>query len=362
MFKYNAIINNIMSLSHETVDKYGGKGLTGLANLGNTCYLNSCMQIISHTYMFNNFLDSDYKTKLNKKPESVLLVEWDKLRKLMWSENCTVSPAGWVQAVQKVAKLKGRDLFTGWQQNDLPEFLLFLVDSFHIAMQREVEMNIKGNALNDRDKLAKVCYTMMQNMYRKEYSDMLKIFYGIHVSQIVNLEGDSLSQHAEPFFMIDLPIPKDNKSPSLKDCLDDYYKPERLDGDNAYLNEKTNKKEDVDKGLVVWSFPNVLVISLKRFNNSARKDQRLVTFELENMNLSKYVKGYDKNSYVYDLYGICNHSGGTWGGHYTAYVKNADNNWYHFNDTNVRKLNDNIEHSLISTQAYCLFYQKKNVI
>ena len=77
------------------------------------------------------------------------------------------------------------------------------------------------------------------------------------------------------------------------------------------------------------------------------------------MNLSKYVKGYDKNSYVYDLYGICNHSGGTWGGHYTAYVKNADNNWYHFNDTNVRKLNDNIEHSLISTQAYCLFYQKK---
>ena len=80
-----------MSLSHETVDKYGGKGLTGLANLGNTCYLNSCMQIISHTYMFNNFLDSDYKTKLNKKPESVLLVEWDKLRKLMWSENCTES-------------------------------------------------------------------------------------------------------------------------------------------------------------------------------------------------------------------------------------------------------------------------------
>ena len=156
-----------MSLKHETINRYGGKGLTGLANLGNTCYLNSCMQIISHTYMLNNFLDGDYKTKLNKKPESVLLVEWDKLRKLMWSENCTVSPAGWVQAVQKVAKLKGRDLFTGWEQNDLPEFLLFLVDSFHISMQREVEMNIKGTELNDRDKLAKVCYQMMKTMYKK---------------------------------------------------------------------------------------------------------------------------------------------------------------------------------------------------
>ena len=108
--------------------------------------------------------------------------------------------------------------------------------------------------------------------------------------------------------------------------------------------------------------PSVLVISLKRFNNSVRKDQRLVTFNLENMDLSKYVKGYDKNSYVYDLYGICNHGGNTWGGHYTAYVKNADNNWYHFNDTQVSKLTSNIEHNLISPRAYCLFYQKKNVI
>jgi ubiquitin C-terminal hydrolase len=104
------------------------------------------------------------------------------------------------------------------------------------------------------------------------------------------------------------------------------------------------------------------VISLKRFNNSSRKDQRLVTFELENLDLSKYVKGYDKSTYKYDLYGICNHSGGVWGGHYTAYIKNADTNWYHFNDTSVKKLTDNIEHSLVSTQAYCLFYQKKNVI
>ena len=42
--------------------------------------------------------------------------------------------------------------------------------------------------------------------------------------------------------------------------------------------------------------------------------------------------------YVYDLYGICNHGGNTWGGHYATYVKNADNNWYHFNDTHVSKL------------------------
>ena len=68
-----------------TIEKYKDRGLTGLTNVGNTCYLNSCVQILSHTYELNEFLDEEtYKTKLNKKPDSVLIIEWDKLRKRKW--------------------------------------------------------------------------------------------------------------------------------------------------------------------------------------------------------------------------------------------------------------------------------------
>jgi ubiquitin C-terminal hydrolase len=130
-----------------------------------------------------------------------------------------------------------------------------------------------------------------------------------------------------------------------------------MDGDNAIFNEKTGQKEAAKKCLTFWSFPNILVIDIKRFNAANRKNQVLVDFPLEGLNLSKYVIGYNKDSYVYDLYGVCNHGGVTQGGHYTAFVKNANGKWYHFNDTSVAEVG--IKESIISPKAYVLFYRKK---
>ena len=39
-------------------------GLTGLANLGNTCYINSAMQILSHCSELNNILNKFNKNNL----------------------------------------------------------------------------------------------------------------------------------------------------------------------------------------------------------------------------------------------------------------------------------------------------------
>ena len=45
--------------------------------------------------------------------------------------------------------------------------------------------------------------------------------------------------------------------------------------------------------------------------------------------------------FVYELYGVMIHSGGAFGGHYSAYIKDfesAEERWFHFNDTFVKEI------------------------
>ena len=342
--------------------QYVNKGLSGLANLGNSCYLNSCMQILSHTYEFNDFLKKgDYKKKLNRVADSIILLEWDKLRELMWSSNCTVAPHGFVKTIRKIASIKKRDIFTGHDQNDVQEFLLFLIDAFHTALSREVDMQINGQMQTETDKLATICYTMMKNMYKKEYSEMLNIFYGIHVSEIINNNNEILSASPEPFSVLSLSLPaitKGTTNPTLYDCFDLYCEPEILSAanGNAWFNDKTGQKENAQRRISFWSLPNILIIDLKRWNGPTKKNHALIDIPLQNADFSKYVKGYNAASFVYDLFGVCNHGGGAHGGHYTAYIKNANDKWYEFNDTFVTEI---MEKDVISPRSYCLFYRKK---
>jgi ubiquitin C-terminal hydrolase len=317
------------------------------------------MQIISHTYELNDLLDNEtIIKKIQVKYDSALLIEWNNLRQILWENNCVISPNKFIKTIQKVAEIKHIDIFTGYSQNDVSEFLLFLIDCFHNSLSREIKMNISGNPENNTDVLAIKCFDMVKNMYSKEYSEIWNLFYGIHVSEIVSLKnGKILQQTPEPYFMIDLPIPQNNKSPTLIDCFNLYIEGEELKNENAWYNENTKEKIDIKKKISFWSFPYVLVIDFKRFNSRNQKNQIFIDFPLDNLDLYDYVIGYKKKTYIYELYGICNHSGSVYGGHYTAYVKNANGKWYHFNDTNVTEVS--LLSAIISAKAYVLFYRKK---
>jgi ubiquitin carboxyl-terminal hydrolase 8 len=344
------------------IEKHKHKGYTGLINLGNTCFLNACIQVLNHTYELVDFINSSKIVKNIKQdlPDSIITNEWRDLRNIMWTNNGTVSPNKFVFNVQMLAKKKDRDLFTGWAQNDMPEFLLFIIECIHNSISRSINMKIQGNVENQVDELAVQCYNMLKTTYSKEYSEIMEMFYGIYVSEIHSMDGTV--RHAakpESFFILDLPIPEQLPECSIYHCFDLFTKDEFLKGENAWFNEKTNQKEDIKKRITFWSLPNILVITLKRFSyDGERKLNNKVVFSMDELDLSKYINGYNARTYIYELYGVCNHFGGVMGGHYTSFVKNATNEWIHYDDSNVEIVAN--PENIISPFAYCLFYRKKN--
>lgn len=326
----------------------------GIYNLGNTCFLNTCLQILLHSYELYTLPLNLCNTTII---EAKFMEQWVLFQKEMIPENQPpFSPNSFLQWIRHIAGVQNRMLFTGNSQNDMTEFLLFFMDCIHTCFQRSIEIQIG----NETDTMSIQCYKMITDTYKKEYSEIRHLFYGISVSQLIDITSDKniLQTKPESFFILDLPI----DGPNLYTCLQKYCTPELMENENAWFNEETGLKQDVYKQIVFWNFPPILVISLNRFYYDSEskcllKNMHLVDFPIDSLDLSSHVRGYNPTSYQYELYGICNHIGDITGGHYSAFVRTHENKWFHCNDHMIEHV-ENIE-QMITPMAYCLFYRRK---
>jgi ubiquitin C-terminal hydrolase len=115
------------------------------------------------------------------------------------------------------------------------------------------------------------------------------------------------------------------------------------------------------KKFQVFRTPPLLVVNLKRFKGMQSKQNTLVHFPIEGLDMSNFVisqRQREAEPLVYDLFGVSNHYGQLQGGHYTAYAKN-DGQWYRFNDDEVEDIEN--ETSIVSSAAYNLFYARRDI-
>ncbi|EDW53075.1 GM12411 [Drosophila sechellia] len=116
---------------------------------------------------------------------------------------------------------------------------------------------------------------------------------------------------------------------SVQSCLNNFTAVELMTGQNKVgcdsctqrINGSDPKVKSVNtnatKQLLVSSPPAVLILHLKRFQLGPRCIFRKLTRPVKNLpNIDRKQK-----KLLYALYGVVEHSGGMYGGHYTAYVK-----------------------------------------
>ena len=332
----------------------------GLTNLGNTCFLNSCIQLLNHTYEIIDSMQTNAVVPTKYLDDETVLNDWLELRNIMFDArgrmpSPVLQPGKFVHTIHNIAMKKGREIFTGWAQNDLPEFLLFMIECIHNARRRSITVDIRGSSESATDDLALQCFSMLKEMYERhgDYSELTDIFYGVYVSRLSTPDGATVhSNKPEVYCILDLPIPASPSKLQLYDCFDEFVRPEVLPD---WLNEKTQMRESVRKNIVFWNFPKILIITLKRFSsNGMHKNESLVRFPIDVLDLSQYVVGYKANTHKYKLFGVANHMGGISGGHYTAFALNGES-WFCFNDDSVSLITPE---RVVSSSAYCMFYRK----
>ena len=346
-----------------------GIGVCGLQNVGNTCFVNVCAQILGHTKeVVDIFQKHQLKTTDVYDPDCILAASFlDIWMKFQHPQNHmkTIVPHRLIQAIRTVAKKQRVAEFETIAQSDVAEFLLFVVDALHRVKKREIHMEIVGTMETSTDKIASLCYALTKKSFEKDYSEIWNLFFAIQIMEILPLDPphqtNPLIQKPEFFFILDLPIVSNQLIP----CFQSYVQGEHLSGDNAWFCEEQQRFLEVRKRTVFWSFPTLLVICLKRFLPNNTKNRLLVDFPLTNFDLSSFVVGYKKETFVYDLYAVCNHIGTSlYGGHYTTFIKiDSDaeqQNWCEFDDQQIRSVTS--EKEIISSNAYILFYRKKKTI
>ena len=331
--------------------EYANKGLSGLVNLGNTCWLNSAVQIVSNIHPLTDyFFSGDFKEDINvRSKEYRFVIEWLKLLKGLWSSNCTIQPISFHRTFNH--------FFDGglYSQEDSEEGLSKILDLLHEGMSYEVDIKFNGTPKNKTDVLMIESIKSWNNSFKKSYSKIVELFYGQYLSCVKCMTCGYESNTFEPFSIIQLPIKEGFND--INDCFSHFVKTEKLEKDELWDCSKCHSCEESHKKILLWKSPFILIIQLKRFDYLHNcKINTNISYPLTNFNLTNYIDGYDKMESLYNLVGIIEHIGSLGGGHYISHIKNKNNKWYTYNDNNVSELN---KQSVNQKQGYILVYQKK---
>lgn len=225
--------------------------------------------------------------------------------------------------------------FDIWQQNDASEFAMKLLDKLEVPLKR----------WSPRE------FRFLENTFRLKQT-----------KQKICKECGLKTNREENLMNIDCQI---RGITDIHEALSTFCEVEYMEGDNKVFCETCKKKCDTILRTVISSLPDMLVLSLKRFDldyntfETVKLNSRCEFGQTLNMKqytlegveaMEKANEDLDKSdniqidphsdfpdeNYEYKLAGVLVHAGVAQGGHYYSFIRDrSDNEWYRFDDEDV---------------------------
>jgi ubiquitin carboxyl-terminal hydrolase 4/11/15 len=185
-------------------------GECGLRNLGNTCYMNSALQCLSHSKdLVNYFLAKKWKDEKNEDnplgSKGLLVDAFAELMFQMWNSSYSVvSPSRF-----KYEMGSFQSMFDGMNQHDSQEFLSHLLDGLHedlnMIQKKPYTEGVEGTPDEDDAVVARKSWV---NFLRRNFSEIMKMFYGQFRSETRCPNCSKTVITFDPYQLISLAVPK----------------------------------------------------------------------------------------------------------------------------------------------------------
>jgi len=308
------------SSSHTSQNQYQ-RGIVGLANLGNTCFMNAAIQAFRHCPEWTLFCKKNGELEHHVHDDTIapakVVYAYQDLIHSLWAGSgpAYVKPVGFYDQLKVIVKGTLYEDFTRRTPQDAHEFLVWLLDQMYMGTQKNVTIK-----LSDAPPMAFQANTAWKNAFEKQYSPMTDLLFGLFRIQYTCGGCKTVHTRWETFNVLKVSIKKgtDGKPLSLEECIQQEYHDEVIDG---YDCDACKQKHTTGKQTTIWRLPKVLIVTLARFTPMGTRDNTMLVYDGHPLALGSIFSNEStepSRAKQYTLFGTVDHHGHHMGGHYTA--------------------------------------------
>jgi ubiquitin carboxyl-terminal hydrolase 2/21 len=315
------------------------RGIIGMANLGNTCYMNSVIQALRHCPEWTVFVKKDGKIEEHltdhESNEARVLLAYQDLISSMWAGTgpAYIRPLGFYEHLKHVVQGTIYEEFTRRTPQDAHEFLVWLLDQQYMATQKQVSIQVKTPENIPQMTLAAI--HGWRACFEKAYSPLTDLIFGMFRIQYTCGGCGAIHMRWECFNSLKVSLRRGNTGAPLplNECVDAEFEEEQIDD---YMCDGCKKKNPTKKKVTIWRLPKVLILTLKRFTPLGQKDMTPLNYDGDALCLGSAFSTESQEetkTKSYNLFATVDHHGSHFGGHYTSQCYNpVAKSWNRYDD------------------------------